>query len=407
MTAILLVLTLIFAFLCYTSNRLGLFVLVATLPSYLLRLEVFGIPSTLLELFLVAYIGVWLIKNKSRILSLFRIPNILKLSLVLLCSAALVGVLVSPDATSALGILKAFFIEPIILFLILRLDLKERHLDPDSLFKAMGVSALILSGVACVQWVTQTGIPVPWDIERRVTSVFDYPNALGLFLGPIVVLSVVRLYQKTQWKFWLPIGVLSFLAIILAQSEAAIVAIFVSIFLAGLLHKKKWKITMITTLIVVVLIALSPWRSFVFEKLTLQDYSGNVRLSQWSETIEMLSDNWLFGAGLAGYPIALEPYHKAAHYEIFQYPHNILLNTWSEIGLLGVIACVILAMALTRPKHFLSLSAYSISFLLLIEMFIHGLVDVPYFKNDLAILTWILIAIVSSYACESTPQKNR
>ena len=32
----------------------------------------------------------------------------------------------------------------------------------------------------------------------------------------------------------------------------------------------------------------------------------------------------------------------------------------------------------------------------LVYIYIHGLVDVPFFKNDLSILFWILLAIVSA-----------
>lgn len=125
----------------------------------------------------------------------------------------------------------------------------------------------------------------------------------------------------------------------------------------------------------------------LFQKLTLQDYSGSVRLSQWSETIDMLQDHWLLGAGLSGYQTVFKPYHQATHLEIFQYPHNILLNIWVELGLLGLIAVGLLSWHVLRAEP-------SIAIFALLQMIIHGLVDVPYFKNDLAFLTWIFLAII-------------
>jgi O-antigen ligase len=115
----------------------------------------------------------------------------------------------------------------------------------------------------------------------------------------------------------------------------------------------------------------------------------------------MLKDNWLFGAGLSGYPTALEPYHTHEEIEIFQYPHNLFLNIWSELGLLGLLAAAWL-MILSIKKFRQSQKEKSENFWLsaaattvLLEMFIHGLVDVPFFKNDLAMITVFCLAAVA------------
>ena len=87
------------------------------------------------------------------------------------------------------------------------------------------------------------------------------------------------------------------------------------------------------------------------------------------------------------------------HLEIFQYPHNIFLNFWVELGLLGVITLILFGgYVLSLTKKILTSPEALIVFFALMQVFIHGIVDVPYFKNDLAILTWILLAIIFSYA---------
>ena len=83
--------------------------------------------------------------------------------------------------------------------------------------------------------------------------------------------------------------------------------------------------------------------------------------------------------------------------EDFQYPHNIFLTVWSELGLLGLISFVglvvhIFAQLIRLNKKKIDLFALalvgSFSFML-----IHGLVDVPYFKNDLSLEFWSLIVL--------------
>jgi O-antigen ligase len=125
----------------------------------------------------------------------------------------------------------------------------------------------------------------------------------------------------------------------------------------------------------------------------LQDYSGGVRLSQWGETAMLLRDHALFGVGLGGYPAALAPYHTDVQYEIFQYPHNLFLNQWVELGMLGVVALVWLIVAggreLWRDHSVVTMASGAA----LVTMVIHGLVDVPFYKNDLAVLTALLLGI--------------
>lgn len=400
MTWLLLLLTTLFGILAWKNQNRSLYLLTATLPSYLLRTSILGVPTTLLELFLFVYVGTWLIRHK-------RLPTLpnkqVLIAIGLLFLAATLSIFTAPDSHAALGIWKAYFVGPMLFFFVVRHELARGAVHSKYLFRALGLSALLISLVAIAQWITKAGIPIPWDIERRVTSVFDYPNAVGLFLGPIIVLSTAHAY--THWSkftgreklFWLLTPTLSFLSIILSQSEAAVVSCVATLLIAAF-TQKRLRLWAGGLALVLAIISLST--PALFQKLTLQDYSGGVRLSQWSETAELLKERWLLGAGLSGYPSALEPYHSATHFEIFQYPHNILLNTWVEIGLLGVIATALLGW------HVLKRAPMTIPFFALLQMFIHGLVDVPYFKNDLSVLTWILLAMICAYAVQSNHQKT-
>jgi len=81
------------------------------------------------------------------------------------------------------------------------------------------------------------------------------------------------------------------------------------------------------------------------------------------------------------------------------YPHNIFLNFWLEIGLLGLMAFIWTIVSFFR-KGFNTLwtnhnSLIQIGIMSAMTcLIIHGLIDVPYFKNDLAVLFWILVALI-------------
>ena len=83
------------------------------------------------------------------------------------------------------------------------------------------------------------------------------------------------------------------------------------------------------------------------------------------------------------------------------YPHYIFLNFWTEIGLLGALIftwligryyydAIKLLSKVEKNKRPLLLALIGA----MSAIFIHGLVDVPYFKNDLAIIFWLLVAIL-------------
>ena len=92
----------------------ALFIIIVLLPSYLVRFQIGWIPVTLLELMILILFVVWLVKllvKKERI----KFP--LKWLILLLVLAAILSVFISPDSRAGLGLLKAYFIEPILLFI--------------------------------------------------------------------------------------------------------------------------------------------------------------------------------------------------------------------------------------------------------------------------------------------------
>src|SRR5690606_28340003 len=99
-----------------------------------------------------------------------------------------------------------------------------------------------------------------------------------------------------------------------------------------------------------------------------------------------------------------DQYRLIKHVELLQYPHNIILNFWVELGLLGLIAMLYLLIAVFRKSAVAWASAqpgFTKTALLgvmitLVIMVVHGIVDVPYFKNDLAVQFWVVVALAAS-----------
>ena len=412
-----------FAALSYYRPLWALYLIAALLPTYLIRYNLFGIPMTWLEtMILVLAIAMLALKKvdfKKLKNDAFFWP------IIAIIFAATIAVFVSPDKLHALGAWKAYFIEPVIFYwLMLSIISVRRQLE--GLFWALGLSVIYLALSAIVQKIFVIGVPQAFltasGAVDRVVSFYGYPNALGLYLGPIIVVFLgflfykntdsLLLYLTNAQRFWLKITVvfLGIWTIVAAQSEGAILAVVVCGWLMLFLMKKTRTLALILLgLFVIVLITNSGIRDTLAAKVFLHDWSGFVRTRIWAETWVMLKAHWFFGAGLAGYPVAIIPYHVDKWMEIFPYPHNILLNFWSETGLLGLAAFIWLGVKYfwVNLKNVFEIGwHYSMalpfdklaSFIFILagaEIIIHGLVDVPYFKNDLSVLFWLLIGVAS------------
>ncbi len=385
--SVIIVVLIAFAVLAWRDFKLALTLILALLPTYLLRFELV-IPWTVLESFILIAFAFWLLGHNGlkldlRTLDKYRAP------LFFLLTMATFATIWAPDQSNALGIWKAYFIEPALVFVMLRTVFVTRT-DWTRALTALALTTLVIGVVAIFQKLSGLGLPIPWDIERRATSVFEYPNAVGLFVAPIVAALCVLRPRLALIAVPLGLG-----TILLAKTEAAIVAIPVALLVTLLVARVPTK-TKITALIGSVIIGVTLFWSVpsVREKVLLQDYSGNVRRSQWRETIELIKDRPLEGAGLSGYPTVFSPYHDPTLYEVFQYPHNVILNFWVEMGIFGVItflwiSVIACKLVWARRNDTLVLAAFAA----LLTMTIHGLVDVPFFKNDLAVLTVFFLAM--------------
>jgi len=418
---------LVFGAIAWKKLSWAITILMAFLPSYLIRFKIFSLPTTLLECMLLIIILIWFIQEgwlriRKRLKKEIPYqPYPLTPQIILLISAATLAMWLSPNSRPALGLWRAYFLEPILFFLIF-INVIDKREKLERIFMALGISALAISLLAFWQKFMPWGInffghylwPIPnqfWqeEAQRRVTSFFEYPNAIGLFLGPIVILFfgwLVATFKKLKLNlFQLAVILFSGIAIFWAQSEAALLSLGLAMILFGLFFSKRSRIlTSLILVLILIAVVLTPAKNYLFEKLTLQDFSGQVRLQIWQETLAMLKDNPFLGAGLSGYQTKIIPYHESGKIiggkfqpiEIYLYPHNIILNFWSELGFLGLLAFFWLfyeyfkkSIKLWREsKNYYYRTLALTLILVLLTIIIHGLVDVPYFKNDLAVMFW-------------------
>lgn len=434
----------------------AVFAIVFFLPTYLIRFSLLGIPVTLIEAMVLIAFAVWFFREIPSLRNRLsqkesKVDYPFKWEIIALLIISFISVAVAGFSASALGIWKAYFFEPILLFILL-INILRNDKARQRLFMALALSALVVSLLAIYQKLTGNLIANNFWAEastRRVVSFFSYPNALGLFLAPLLALfaGVLCYFKKSAFKHnWLKIMIffiaiiLGMLSIIFARSDGAIIALLIGFFIFAFLADKQKKQTAIVLLFLFILSAFlySPLGNKLEESFSFQGLSGQIRLQQWKESLETFKgSSIILGNGLSSYQEAVRPYHQEGIFynydglenfdavvwasstlrekywqpvEIYLYPHNIFLNFWTEIGLLGALLfiwilfkAIYLSYKLTRQlikakdrRHYLSLGIMTA----FIVIFIHGLVDVPYLKNDLSLMFFILLALLGSYKLE-------
>lgn len=374
------------------------------------------------------------------------------IEMILLLLAGIFGTFVAGLTNEAFGIWKAYFFEPVLLAIVIYNIIGKLELNfidkTSKIVQPLAMSAIIISLVAIYQ--KQTGNLIDnslWQASetRRVVSVFGYPNAVGLYLETIIIYSFGLLLLKFkntkksiadnfELELYLTTIILSVLAISFAKSTGAFFGLLVGLSVVSILYSK---VSRLVWLALVIAISASIFvggfqRDKTIAIFTLTDFSGQVRKIGWSETIKMLKDGRVFtGAGLSNYQQAVTKYHAPGFYfnknnesnfqaklhvynqkfrdkywqplEVYMYPHNIFLNFWSEIGLAGLLIIVwilgkfyFVSIKLLQKNDILKENKLIIIMVIgaMSTIIAHGMVDVPFFKNDLSVLFWLPILLL-------------
>lgn len=410
-TTLLLLFSLLFAFVTWRKFEHGIFFLFLLLPTYLIRFSLFGIPSTLLEVMIWILFLIFVLKEiknyKLEIRNCIHNNKLLTFGTALFLLGATISLFTSVDLRAAAGEWKAFYIEPFLLFTVLLLFFWTQQEKNSNKIQQYIIIPLLICGLATSMFAIYqhfTGWMVPeafWanGNSYRVTAWYGFPNGVGLFLAPLVPLALSLFANNFKKKNRAAAIALLFLltaplAILFAKSTGGLVGVAAGVGLLLLLWKKtRWPAVAIGV-IGIILVLFLPQANPIKTELLAQDRSGQIRRAIWSETTELLRDRPLLGAGLASYTERIEPYHTRVNgegIEIFHHPHNIFLTMWVNTGLIGLIGFILMIV-----WFFVHTWKQTNVFLLasMVALLTTGLVDSPYIKNDLSVFFWVLFLIV-------------
>jgi len=442
-------------------------------PTYLWKVQISGVPFTLVEVLIYGLFILFLGRFVIRLFKSGLMPMIKKLPIfngskecpcrlmwpiLLFVAGAVLGLLVAHDKIVmmdgqtifygkkvAFGIFKAWIIAPILMFALFHATVKKSG-QILKMFNYYTVSVVFLSLWGLFQVISQS-YTTP---DARASGPFESANYLALYMAPAVlymlvrvkesVFSVIHLEKYSLWKIpfkrrKMPLEhpenflfIFAFLILLLVllftKSYAAMVAVFCSaVFYFGLeyleYYRKKdvkkfpWKMVVLAGMFAAaVMLAV-----FLIDSSKLQAIfqfgmrnSSSVRVEVYTIALQLLKDNWFTGIGLGQFPAIYQNEavgilgHVPYEWNML-HPHNLYLTMWLYLGLPGFAAFLwIIYLLIAQCWQNLKTFAFSrinevpkirvLGLAMLLIILVHGCLDTPFFKNDLALLFWLVAAAI-------------
>jgi len=139
--------------------------------------------------------------------------------------------------------------------------------------------------------------------------------------------------------------------VVLTQSRAAVAALAVGLYwlaVAWRVRRRPVRIMLYVAPLVVAAVALAAATQVDYPTVAGAVKTLRYRLDYWRATLEILRRHWDTGVGLENFGHHYVQHKAAWAPEEVADPHNMLLSTWSTLGLAGATALVLLAVGTVR-----------------------------------------------------------
>lgn len=380
-----------------------IYLTVFALPAYLLRFRVFlpsggaSFSSNALDCLLVLCVALWLIYHRREpdYRLFFKQHSAIIFFTGLIFLGLTSSVLLNGNLVAGAGIIKSWFLLPIAFVLIASSVVGKERLK--NIFLAYYASAFFVA-LVCLGYDFFGQV----TFDGRLEGFFNSPNYLAMYLAPAVFIGYGLRRELGGHKWLVAIsGGSILLALYWTFSYASWFSILVALGIVFALEKKLSGKKVLLCLFLLVAIFFSQRETVKFSDLVnLHSRSSfSSRIMIWQSAEKMLTQNWIFGIGAGNFQTKyledqkyFPPYLEWA----VPHPHSLYLAFWlygglaGMVGFFGLIYFWFLAIFRSQKNSQLKLIGLGIMCYILF----HGLVDTTYFKNDLAVVFWLLFTVI-------------
>lgn len=363
-------------------------------------------------------------------LTWWRRQGAFALPLLLFGLAATISLL-TPEPShlrEALRDFRVVIVEPLILYLLTVRFIRKRE-QFIQIFDVLVLASLLIAAGAFYQFLLSKDNTVSAEGVSRVISIYSHPDNLGLYIGRIIPLVTAVAFfggaikELARRRVVYGLALLPLLGtLILSFSRGAWLASALALLVMIIIVRSR------RGLIIFGIGALGLVASIPFIKLeritslfSFVTGSNNTRLHVWQASLDMIRDHPLTGIGLDQflYKYQLEYVRPEAWLERFtSHPHDILLDYWLRLGIIGPVLIIWLLVvffrtawspifkslntpdAKVRQVLVLGLSGSMVDFVA------HGLVDNSYFLVDLAAIFCLSFGLLEAMRRVSLRKDN-
>jgi O-antigen ligase len=177
----------------------------------------------------------------------------------------------------------------------------------------------------------------------KVTGMLPNANLMGLLLLLVTPFWIAQvIWWRNRWHRLaaLVLAMALTAGLVLTNARASLLGFAVAVILLAYWAKKLRKFILVCIILSLLIISVPATRTLVLVGLRV-DRGLSSRDVIWSNTLEIIKENILFGVGLASYPEAYDPYFRTAWERSFfgdiPHAHNYILTKTAELGIGGFI----------------------------------------------------------------------
>ncbi len=406
------------------GNELGVLLL-----SVLFALAPF-ITTALIGKVLLALAGWWLLLMAAERWQDWLTP--IHLPVLLYWAVSAIATAFSPVRTAATRGFLTFTLY-VLLFALMAQVLRSTRLR-SWLIGVYLLTALVVSTYGLRQWFVGVDALATWvDPESplaQTTRVYSYlgnPNLLAAYLVPAVVFSIAALWVWPRWPLKalaLTMVMANLACLVLTFSRGGWIGLVVALVALALLlaywgsqflppFGRTWAIPIALMLIVGVIggavLLVGPLRDRVLSIfLWRQDSSNNFRINVWLAVLEMIRDRPLLGIGPGNRAFnQIYPLYGQARFTALS-AYSIFLEVLVETGILGL-GCFLWLLLVAfnqawqqvqalRARAHSELPWLFAAIAAMLGMLAHGLADTVWYRPQIALLWWLMLALVAAYS---------
>ena len=391
-----------------TVNNL-LLLTIFSMPLYLVRINIFGLPLNVFELLAILAILFLLLKERGRILEkIFELPKLLLISVLLILLGILFSVLFNNNYRAEFGIFKSWFLIPILFSFLFYVSLDSKT-NIEKVFLSIYFSTAVVGFIGIVYKILSI-----LTYDNRLEAFYSSPNYFSIYLSSGVFFGLYFLtksfIEKPYSKKFFAHVFLIFLilsALYFTYSYGAWLAVFIALFFTILFCVPQKKFLFYSLFFIIAIAGAALVFQFNTSKFldlvnSSQRSSFASRIMIWNASILMIKQNPLLGIGPGNFQdtyLALQKYFPPYLEWAVPQPHNVFLAFWLQAGLLGLIGFLLILFfifkkifEITKNKKDALLVAPLLGFF--IYTVLHGFIDTTYWKNDFAVLFWINVFLL-------------